>query len=546
MSAHIQNPATPALTTHRADAWTDRLIQAVASHRIALTLAVVIIAAAVARLVNLGHDSLSHDECWRANFAHHGTLNQMRWFAPGQLAVYWLIQNLISRTEFWIRLPDALLGILTVVLTYTVAKPRLGKPTALAAAAFIAFHAETLFYSRVLKEFSFEAVLTLLILSAGAKATDRFNTRNLLIFYATAVLGLCFGFSPILVAAAWGPFLIAAAWRDQPRRIANIKLLALLTAALVPIVLAWFLWLDGCDHRLKVVEYFNIHEHAWLSTPTATSFATWMTVQSIGLWKFVCGIIIVWDPLATAMLAVISIVALAGFGDLLQRWPRLVKFTLVLLAINVVLALLRRWPFGPYRSSLYLVPIFAMLVGCGLTRIVHRLRSVGVTAMVVGVCIIIPAGRATKHTIIYPTESEHLRPVLARVRQFTQPTDGIFAYYATSDAMEFYWPNAGENLFMQPHSQRGQFDMFKTAFDRMASRFDRVWFIFTHDHHDERITWTHYVLSRGDVVYQFGSADTFAYCIDTRSTSREDTLRRSKTPRPGPPMRDLVSTVTIN
>ncbi len=403
MTAHSPNPVTPALATPRTNPWADRLTQAVASHRVAIMLAVVLAAAAVARLVNLGHDSLSHDECWRANFAHHGTLNQMRWFAPGQLAVYWLIQNLISRSEFWIRLPDALLGILTVALTYLVAKPRLGKPTALAAAAFVAFHAETLFYSRVLKEFSFETVLTLLIIGAGVKATDRFNTPNLLAFYATVILGLCFGFSPILVATAWGPFLIAAAWRDQPRRIANIKLLATLTVALVPIVLAWFLWLDGCDHRLKVVEYFNIHEHAWLNDPTAASFATWIAVKSVGLWKYVCGILLVWDPLATAMLAIISIVALAGFSDMLKRWPRLVKFTLVLLAINVVLALFRRWPFGPYRSSMYLVPIFAMLVGCGVTRIVHRLRSVGVTVMVVGVWVIIPAIRATKHTIIHPT-----------------------------------------------------------------------------------------------------------------------------------------------
>jgi len=390
MTAHTPSSVEPLLVTvamgQRPASLRARCAGVIVEHRIALTVGLVITAAAVVRFANLGHDSLSHDEGWRANWSHHGNLSQIRWFAPGQLAVYWFIQHVIARTEFWVRLPDAVLGLATVLLTYTVAKPHLGKGSAVAASAFVAFHADTLFYSRVLKDFSFETVLTLVIVGLGAKATSSFSRRRVLTFYAGALAGLIFGFSPILVAAAWGPFLLVAAWQDRPRRAVNLKLLATLTVALVPVVFAWYSWLDGAENRAATVEYFRIHEHAWLVAFTPANLAHWLISKSYGLWCFASGYAVTLKPIHSALLAGVTLTAMAGVGDVRRRWPTFFRYTFVLLAVNIALALLRQWPFGAYRSSLYLVPLFAMFVGCGFTRVANTLRSAPITVGLACAC----------------------------------------------------------------------------------------------------------------------------------------------------------------
>jgi len=486
----------------------------IAEHRIALTFTLIVVAATVVRLVNLGHDSLSHDEAWRANWSHHGNLNQIRWFAPGQLAVYWFIQHVIARTEFWVRLPDAVLGLATVVLTYTVAKPRLGKGSALAAAAFVAFHADTLFYSRVLKDFSFETVLTLLIVHLGAKATSDFNRRSILTFYAGAFAGLIFGFSPILVAAAWGPFLIVTAWRNQPQRSTNLKLLATLTAVLGVAVFAWYLWLDGAENRAATVEYFQIHEHAWLVAFTPASLVRWLITKSYGLWCFTSGYSVMLKPIHSALFAGVTLMASAGIGEVRRRWPTFFKYTFVLIAVNIALALLRQWPFGPYRSSLFLVPLFAMFVGCGFTRLANSLRSAPVTVGLACACFGVPAVQAARFAVFDPPETEHLRPILRRVEALQQPGDGFYAYYGASHGFEFYWPEKTEDVFIQHRRERGRFDLFSKQFDRMADTHHRMWFIFTHRYADERVQWTQHVLAGRRVVHRIGNEETFAYCVE--------------------------------
>ena len=488
----------------------------IASRSPELALGLVLLLALVFRLVNLGYDSLSHDECWRANWAHHGTLNQLRWFPPAQLLVYAGLQHLGLGSEFWLRLPDALFGAATVLLTFVVAHRRLGAWAGVVAAGFVAFHHNALFYSRVLKEFAWETAAVLLLLWAAARAVERPTRRRVVLFFVAAAAGLLVGFSPLLVALAGGLLILRACWRDPAQRRARLLTLAGCLSVFLPLLVAWYWWLDGCEHRHAVIRYFDTNEHAWLTARDPASIARWLLAKGLGWLRFVTGATGMTGSLAPAVMTATALAALAGLRTAWQRWPVLVQSLGIVVLINIALALLQRWPFGEYRSELFVVPLFALLVGTGLVEIATRLRRVEVTAALVTLCLLVPAARAMKHTIIDPNESEHLRPVLAQVEALSRPGDGYLAYYAAGPALEHYWAGAGDELYIQPIGERGRLDLFQAAFDALAARHSRVWLVFTHGYATEPTEWTASAQAGRSTVYHFGEDDTFAVCVQTQ------------------------------
>jgi len=500
----------------------------IASNAVVLTFALVFAAAAAVRVVNLGHDSLAHDECWRANWAHHGGLDEMRWFPPGQLAVYAVIQHVLPRTEFWIRLPDALMGILAVVLVFAVLRTRIGDWAALGAAAFVAFHSQTVFYSRVLKEFSYETVLTLLLVGVGARVVANFSRRGVAVFFGMATLGLIFGYIPILVATAWGPLVLWSAWRDRANRRRNLALVGWLSAGFVPLVAIWYAWLSGCSARVSVIyHYYECPDFAWWSARGAGSLLSWAGAQSWGVLRFVAGVSSLQGRSAIVLLACASLVAIVGAVQLWRRWPDFLKFVVILIPLAMIMGLTRNWPYGEYHMSLYLVPLFAVFFGAGLFGLRHL--PIGRLLLVppIIICLLFPASRAGEQSLLRPVEGEHLRPVFAAIKECYQPGDAVFVYYAAADATEFYWPDSPPGLLVQPRTDRGQFEQFQRRFDGLAATHRRVWLVFAHRFGDERETWVGYARSRYRPVHRFGSAETFTYCLDTQSAAESHASRAS-------------------
>lgn len=506
-------PLTGTLAARGAVSWRDQLVAFVRTHRVAAAMVAVLAVAAVLRLANLGHNSLTHDECIRANWSHHGDLNLLRWFPPGQLAILWTTQHLLPRNEWVLRLPVALLGLAAVFLCFSVTRRRLGDWPAVLAAAYLALNTQAVVHSRAAKEVGYEPALTLLLIWAGAQAAETTRKSHIALFFGAAVAGLLFGLSTVMVATAWGLVILWTCLRQTADR-RGLRFHLLLTATFTPVVCAWYIWLDGCTHHESAIKYMGYMEHAWPTGYSPLDLARWGLANSFGLLRFLTGARGLWEPVGPVLLVLDVFFALAGLGELRRRWPNYLKFACALLALNIALAAAVKWPYGNYRMSVFWLPVFAPLVGCGLAYTLRRLRCLPAGAFLLLLWLTGPTLQSAKGTVVDPREYDHARPVVRAMQQHVRPDDGIFVYYAAGISFEFYWPNPDAEVHTQDITSRGHFDLFRREFDALAETHPRVWVFFTHVYGDEGEEWSAYALRQGHRVHEFRSKDAFAYCIE--------------------------------
>ncbi|MCH7871897.1 MAG: hypothetical protein IID33_09380, partial [Planctomycetes bacterium] len=161
------------------------------------------------------------------------------------------------------------------------------------------------------------------------------------------------------------------------------------------------------------------------------------------------------------------------------------------------------------------VPVACIAIGCGLRRIAAQLgRSLPVVLLVL-VCLANPAARALKHTVIYPRETEHLRPVLQYIDQHAQEGDGIFAYYAVW-AVPYYWKRDDLGVLIQPTDDRGDITKFAERFDEFMADHRRVWFLFTHNWKSEREEWIDHLKRNYRLVDVLEIADASAHLFEPK------------------------------
>ena len=220
-----------------------------------------------------------------------------------------------------------------------------------------------------------------------------------------------------------------------------------------------------------------------------------------------------------AMLAVCGSV-----GVVWQRARVLFAYMAILLFLAVVAAALRQWPLAALHTSTFLIPPVVVAMGCGLAAIASRLGRSGALAMILGVCLALPAARAVKATIVASSFSQHVRPIFEYVSAHKQPGDALFIYYSVSDAFEFYWRDAKTPALVQPGSDRGQLERFTQRFDDFIAQHGRVWFVFTHDWGTDRADYLSFLTGGYRLLdtYEVGDASAYLFAHRASPTVEDD------------------------
>ncbi len=474
-----------------------------------VALGIFIFASAV-RLANLGERSLTHDEAWRANWSHHGGMDEARRTPPLQYAMNWTIQHVVGRSEFVLRLPYALAGIVCVVVLFEVTRRTVHVHAAVFVAAVAAAHPALVGYSRALKVFSLEAMMSALLIWAGLETYQRFTRRNLFLFLVVAVVGIGLTFTTSLMITAWTPLLVWAALRgdiaDQGPR-ASLRTLLGVLGVIALFGAGWYWWLAGCPYRAMVVQYHTQTFDSWPAAYAPVELAGWMVRSAFGATRYAIGMELVWTPLNWVIGTMTMLALSASVVTLWQRARPLVVFIALLFPVAFVAAALRQWPMAALPMSTYLVPPAVIAIGCGLATLVRPLGRSVPSAVILGVCLALPAARAVKATMVAPSMSEHVRPVFAYISAHKQPGDAVFIYYGVSDASEFYWHDAKTPALVQPGSDRGQLERFMQRFDGFIAEHGRVWFVFTHDWGSERANYMSFLTGHYRLLDAYENSD---------------------------------------
>ena len=481
----------------------------------------VVLLAACLRFYDLGHNSLSHGEALRLNQIDHGTISDLRWFPPLAIPLNKATLALAGTSEFGLRLRNALMGLGCVVALFAMVRRFVDDWSAVCVAAVAAVHPMLIYYgSRLAKEFSSEALFCVLITWAGMEAYRDLSRRRIIIFGVLAVLGMSLAYSPALLIAAWFPILFVAAWRSTANRQALHALMAL-ALFLMPIAAFWYVWLSGCPMRAGVAELYGQGYGAWPESYTIGGLVNWCVHALGGVGRFTLGIEDMW-PREKWVVGTLELVAVAAsLGVCWRRCRQLCLAMLLLSACTAIVGAARQWPIGAIHTMTFAVPLVCVFIGCGLRHLVGRLGWSPAFAVIACGCLAIPGIRAGKD-FFHPPDLEQTRPVFEYVLANAKPGDGVFVYYAVDSAFEFYWPAVAEELdrsvdglpvLVQPRSDRGRFDTFVDRFAGFISKHRRVWFVFTHDHGDERVAWTGHLKQTYPLLDVCEVADASAHLV---------------------------------
>ncbi len=479
--------------------------------RVWLLLPLILLLAVWLRFADLGTASLSHDEAWRANWTHHGSVGQARRFPPLQWVLLRTVQSTVGRGEFALRLPNAVAGVLAVVVVCSFVVQHGGPSVALIAAALVTCHPVLIHHARNDKVFGLEVLICPLLLWLGYEAYARMSRPSIWRFALIGVLGLGLTFSSAFIIAGWSPLLLWQ-WirkRRQPDDLSRHVVAAGLLLTLSGI--AWVVWLIGCPFREMMTDYFATQEVSWPTSYHAVDLMKWMAVSSVGIAKFVLAVDAEWPPISWCIATTQVIAITAAMGLLWKRHkPFCVVILIVLLQVFVAGAT-RYWPVGRIRTMTFLVPIAMMVVALGSGEIVRRWRWSPPTIAILLLAVVTPGLQAVSGAFGRPEPREHIRPVFEYVQARAESNDAIFAYYGASDAVEYYgnlttavrdhdapglpftgrmnWSGLKLPVFVQPNTDRGDLQAFMIRFDDWIVQHRRVWIVFAHSWQTEVDQW---------------------------------------------------------
>lgn len=177
---------------------------------------------------------------------------------------------------------------------------------------------------------------------------------------------------------------------------------------------------------------------------------------------------------------VYAVLTAAGFAVLWLRNRRAALYLSAPLLVTFAAAAVRQYPFSD-RLIIFLVPAFMLALGAAVEELRRRLRTLSpVLGAAAAAGLILPA--------LYPLIKtapafyvEHMKPVLAYVRDRREPSDAIYVYYGAAPALAFYGERygLGRAEYAVGGCHRGDGRRYLRELDTFRGR-PRVWVLMTH------------------------------------------------------------------
>ena len=347
-----------------------------------ILLAVIIVVAAILRLWKLGQVPFMHDEfsaLLRTRFDNfHDFIQQgiMPDSHPiGVEAFLWLWVRIFGWSEFWVKLPFALMGIGSVYLIYIIGRQWFNRKVGLFSAAFFAVSQFTVFYSQLARPYSAGLFFVLLMAYFWYKVV--FETKTTTWDYVGFAL------------SAWACSLI------QYFSIAQAGLIFLTGLFFLPKERRKAYWLSGVGAVLLFSPTLPIFYQqlfvsgsigGWLSAPKSTFLLDFVqyTMNYSMLFMFAVGVIILLPlilgrrdrshkPMRWAGLGWFVIIFAIAFAYSLLREPILQQSTLIFsypFVVIVAFSMFKSRTLSPWQTAL----VVGVILFVGTTSLIMERR----------------------------------------------------------------------------------------------------------------------------------------------------------------------------
>lgn len=144
----------------------------------------------------------------------------------------------------------------------------------------------------------------------------------------------------------------------------------------------------------------------------------------------------------------------------------------------------QKWPYGPVRPVLFMLPFFLILIASGLEWIWSFTKGKWDKIVVAAafLILVVPYSWTFKTAFARAYDSEEaMRSLSELIVKEIQPDDRFLVYYTTRTPFEFYFADYTDRAVYQPWSQRDdQVAMQTFVKSHMESGKGRIWLIFSH------------------------------------------------------------------
>ena len=462
----------------------------------------IVVVAAWLRFYDLGGNSLWFDEAIAANYAR-GTFAEVfsntRYSNSSPLA-YPLALYAIQKFEssaFTVRLIPAVSSVLTVGV-FLFVLPRVGvkRGIALLAGLMATLSTEAIFHAQDVREYGVDAFIAVLMI-AGALAYLKDGNRILLcvsLFIAPMVqYGLVlFGIAVIATLA-----LSSGAYRharvpdgydsyfrrmsDWTKRRVDLVLPSLFFAigSVMSLLLTLrYQWSRGGDafagdSYLLENYYQGIYSDAFSVLPFATS-RTWELLHFH-------------MPDLVVMLAIPSFILVLLISARHMRFDAIVLLCIFTVVVCMLAGLLRLYPYGAIRQSMYLGPFLFLGAGFAFYSLGNYLSSLlrqrwMILVLVVAFSLVVIDSGADAIRIENPhREFRNVRGALEVLEDELRDDDAVYVSSGATPVTMFYTPQSPPNYHYRGCSYKNVFEQCANdVLDLVSPDMERLWLLFSH------------------------------------------------------------------
>jgi len=154
----------------------------------------------------------------------------------------------------------------------------------------------------------------------------------------------------------------------------------------------------------------------------------------------------------------------------------------VLLTIGA--ASLEKWPYGPLRIMLFLLPLFILLIGGGLESIWQSVQSRASKMVVFMACLLLllPQSWILTRSIAHVEDSkEAMRSLSDAIKDEIMRDDVILVYYGADVQFQYYFPEYLDSAIIEPWSHSGDdYEIEYFVESNIRDIVGRFWLIFSH------------------------------------------------------------------
>lgn len=431
---------------------------------------IITIAGAGLRLYNLSFKSLWLDEAviYLSSIGSFSDIlhkNALRNSAPPTFPFLIHLVTYAGHSEFWLRIPSCLAGILAIPMAYLAFKSHAKKWGAVLGSLLLAFSPVQIAYSQQVREYSFVVLLTLVLIYFTSRLIEHKDIKHHLLFALAAAISIQFQYGLALVVAVFSVIILLYCVIDKDRKI------SLFFVSLIPIILSVLLvWYISLKYQYQQGRASSYLSNTYFDGNMANlpGFFIYNT-ESVLRFSF--------NAECKSLLLLLVIIG-CGYCIVGKRYLPLL-ITVGLFGFVFLTGLLSMYPYGGVRQAIFLsVPLY--LMASAGTHYLQSLKAHCAIGVLVGLFLVY--GAMDSFMYLRGESQENVKPILAILNKDFRPEDRVFVSLGSKPAFDYYFDSLSDRLLfpLDFYAKQRKFDYEKYA-DAIAVQPERIWLMFTHD-----------------------------------------------------------------